>query len=166
MLLHDVRVDVPTNVPVVLLREAEGIGRTLPIYIGAPEASAIAYALRGTVHERPYTHDLMRDLLVTLGATVDRVVITELREGIFYAEIHLTQGGREHVVSSRPSDAIALAARTGTPIFANDELVEAEGVLLAAEDETLDDEGDGDPEELVDEFKHFIEQVRPEDFSS
>ncbi len=160
MLLHDVRVDVPTNTPVVLLREAEGVGRTLPIYIGAPEASAIAFALRGTVHARPYTHDLMRDLLVTLGATLDRIVITELRESIYFAEIQFTQGGREHIVSSRPSDAIALAARTGTPIFANDELVEAEGVLLAP-----DEEEEADPEELVDEFKHFIEQVRPEDFT-
>jgi len=163
MLLHDVRVDVPTNTPVVLLREAEGVGRTLPIYIGAPEASAIAYALRGTVHPRPFTHDLMRDLLVTLGATLDRILITELRDSIYFAEIHFTQGGREHVVSSRPSDAIALAARTGTPIFANDDLIDAEGVLLAPEED--DEVDDADPEELVDEFKHFIEQVRPEDFT-
>lgn len=160
MLLHDVRVDVPTNTPVVLLREEDGIGRTLPIYIGAPEASAIAYAMRGTVPERPYTHDLMRDLLVTLGATIDRIIITELRNSIYFAEIHLTQAGREQIVSSRPSDAIALAARTGTPIFANDELIDAEGVILAVEEDE-----DADPEVLVDEFKHFIEQVRPEDFT-
>lgn len=158
MQLHDVRVDVPTNTPVVLLREEDGSGRTLPIYIGAPEASAIAYALRGTVHERPMTHDLFKDTLVALGVALERVVITELQRSIYFAEIHFRQNGREVVVSSRPSDAIALAARTETPIFANDELIEAEGVLLPAEDE------DADPDELVDEFRSFIEGVRPEDF--
>ncbi len=163
MELHDVRVDVPTNTPVVLLREAEGLGRTLPIWIGKPEASAIAGALHHTDTKRPYTHDLMKDLMVTLGVTVDRILITELRDQIYFAEIHLVQGDRTHVLSSRPSDAIALAVRMEIPIFANDTLIDEEGVLMPSEDP---DEDDGsDPEEVVEEFRHFIEAVRPQDFS-
>ncbi|MBW3536242.1 MAG: bifunctional nuclease family protein [Actinobacteria bacterium] len=159
MELHDVRVDVPTNTPVVLLREANGQGRTLPIWIGSPEASAIAGAMRNTTHQRPFTHDLMKDLLIALGVNVEQVLITELRDSIYYAEIHMKQGERTHIMSSRPSDAIALAARMGVPIFANDALIESEGVILPS-----DDDPDSDPEELVDEFRHFIEAVRPEDF--
>lgn len=166
MELHDVRVDVPTNTPVVLLREAEGLGRTLPIWIGTPEASAIAGALRHTTTQRPFTHDLMKDLLVTLGVTVERILITELRDQIYFAEIHLVQGERTHILSSRPSDAIALAVRMEIPIYANDTLIDEEGVLMPVEDPD-DDPSDPDevPEEVVEEFRHFIEAVRPQDFS-
>src|SRR3954452_1555609 len=111
MHLVGVRVELPTNNPIVLLREADGDHRVLPIYIGAAEATAIAYALQGVVTQRPMTHDLMRDLLSALGATVDCVVITELRESTFFAEIRMTLPGQRHSVSARPSDAIALAAR-------------------------------------------------------
>lgn len=165
MQLHAVRVELPTNNPVVLLQEVGGARRTLPIFIGPPEATAIAFALQGVSTSRPMTHDLMRDVLVALGVTVERVVITELREGTFYAELHLTQGGRSEIISSRPSDAIALAARLGTPIFCEDDLIDAEGMVLPADEESEDGE-DGDPEEIVDQFKMFIENVRPEDFTS
>ena len=165
MQLHAVRVELPTNNPVVLLQEVGGARRTLPIFIGPPEATAIAFALQGVTTSRPMTHDLMRDILTALGITVERVVITELREGTFYAELHLTQGGRSEIISSRPSDAIALAARLGTPIFCEDDLIDAEGMVLPADDASEDDE-DGDPEEIVDQFKMFIENVRPEDFTS
>jgi len=167
MHLAAVRVELPTNNPVVLLQEVEGARRTLPIFIGAPEATAITFALRGVVPPRPMTHDLMRDVLVALGATLERVVVTELRmgedgrSGTYYAELHLRQGGDAKVISARPSDAIALAARLGTPIFAEDDLLDAAGVLLDAED---DDETA--PEELVSQFRQFIEGIRPEDFSS
>lgn len=165
MQLHAVRVELPTNNPVVLLQEVGGARRTLPIFIGPPEATAIAFALQGVTTSRPMTHDLVRDILVALGVTLERVVITELREGTFYAELHLTQGGRSEIISSRPSDAIALAARLGTPIFCEDDLIDAEGMVLPADDAS-DDEDDGDPEEIVDQFKNFIENVRPEDFTS
>ncbi len=165
MQLHAVRVELPTNNPVVLLQEVGGARRTLPIFIGPPEATAIAFALQGVTTSRPMTHDLMRDILVALGVTVERVVITELREGTFYAELHLNQAGRTEVISSRPSDAIALAARLGTPIFCEDDLIDAEGMVLPA-DEEEGDEDEGDPEQIVDEFKSFIENVRPEDFTS
>ncbi|MFP5377697.1 MAG: bifunctional nuclease family protein [Acidimicrobiia bacterium] len=167
MHLAAVRVELPTNNPVVLLQEAEGSRRTLPIFIGAPEAMAIAFALQGVVPPRPMTHDLMRDVLVALGATLERVVVTELRmgddgrSGTYYAELHLKQGGESRVVSSRPSDAIALAARMGTPIFAEEELLDEAGIVIDAEEDD-----DTPPDELVTQFRQFIEGIRPEDFSS
>jgi uncharacterized protein len=163
MHLAAVRVELPTNTPILLLQEASGARRTLPIYIGAAEATAIAYALQGVVTARPMTHDLLRDLLVELGATVDCVVITELRDSTFFAEIRVTLGGRHHTVSARPSDAIALAARLGTTIYAEDALLDAEGVVLQSEDEP---DASPDQDQLVVEFRHFIEGIRPEDFSS
>src|SRR3954453_9980133 len=165
MELTAVRVDLQSNTPVVLLQEMGGTRRTLPIFIGAPEATAIAYAMQNVVVQRPLTHDLMRDLLLDLSVRVDAVVITELRESTFYAEIRMTAGGRPPVVSSRPSDAIALAARLGTPIYVEDALLDAEGVVIPPEE--TDEAGAEDPEnaeELVDEFRSFIESVRPEDF--
>ena len=165
MHLTAVRVELPTNNPVVLLQEVGGARRTLPIFIGAPEATAIAFAIQGVATSRPMTHDLFRDVLTTLGIALDRVLITELREGTYYAELHLTQDGRSTVVSSRPSDAIALAARVGAPIFAEDELIDSEGVQLAPDDED-DDDVEGNPDEIVSQFRQFIEGVRPEDFTS
>jgi bifunctional DNase/RNase len=166
MHLAAVRVELPTNNPVVLLQEVEGARRTLPIFIGAPEATAIAFALQGVVTARPMTHDLFRDVLTTLGVDLDRVLITELRDGTYFAELHLSQGERRYTISSRPSDAIALAARLNAKIYADDELIDAEGVLLAPdEDDEVEDE-DANPDEIVREFRSFIEGVRPEDFSS
>ena len=163
MHLAAVRVELPTNTPILLLQEASGAQRTLPIYIGAAEATAIAYALQGVVTARPMTHDLMRDMLNELGAVVDCVVITELRDSTFFAEIRVTLGGRHHTVSARPSDAIALAARLGTTIYAEEALVDAEGVVLQSDDEP---DASPDQDQLVVEFRHFIEGIRPEDFSS
>jgi uncharacterized protein len=165
MHLAAVRVELPTNTPILLLQEAAGAHRTLPIYIGAAEATAIAYALQGVVTPRPMTHDLMRDLLNELGAVVDCVVITELRDSTFFAEIRLTIGGRGHAVSARPSDAIALATRLGTTIYAEEALLDAEGVVLQTEEEAAG-EGGADQDELVVQFREFIEGVKPEDFSS
>src|SRR5438445_2547817 len=159
MHLAAVRVELPTTGPSLLLQEAVGARRTLPIYIGTAEATAIAYALQGVVTPRPMTHDLMRDLLIEMGAVVECVVITELRESTYFAEIRLRLGGQQHSVSSRPSDAIALAARVPAPIYAEDALLDAEGVVLPADDEAED-------EDLVVQFREFIEGVRPEDFSS
>ncbi len=159
--LTAVRVDLSTNAPVVLLQESHGAKRTLPIFIGPPEATAIAYALQAVPTPRPLTHDLMRDLLAALGATVERVVITELRETTYYAELQLRVGERQTTVSSRPSDAIALAARTGTRLFVADDLIDAEGVVLAGEEDEP-----SNPDELVGEFREFLDQVRPEDFST
>ncbi|HXW33710.1 MAG TPA: bifunctional nuclease family protein [Acidimicrobiales bacterium] len=163
--LSAVRVDLQSNTPVLLLTEAEGAGRTLPIFIGAPEATAIAFAIQGVNTPRPMTHDLMRDMLEVLETTLERVVVTELRSATYFAELHLKRGGSELTVSTRPSDAVALAVRTGSPLFVSDELMDAEGVLLPSEE----DEDDGEtssPEELVGQFRQFLDEVRPEDFSS
>ena len=163
MKLASIRVHPNDNVPVVLLKEVvEGgsaaASRTLPILIGHEEATAIARAIRGDEPTRPLTHDLMRDLLAALDATVEAVVITELSEnGFFFAEIRMRRAGDAIVVSSRPSDAIALAVRTRTPIFAEEALLDSEAVLL---------EEDEEQEEVIEEFQKFIEGVRPEDFAS
>ena len=165
MHLTAVRVELPTNNPVVLLQEASGARRTLPIFIGAPEATAIAFALQGVATSRPMTHDLFRDVLNAAGVSLERVVITELREGTYYAELHLAVNGKATVVSSRPSDAIALAARLGSPIYAEDDLIDAEGVQLAADEDDYEDV-QANPDEILTEFRRFIDDVRPEDFSS
>src|ERR1700722_1132746 len=123
MNLAAVRAELPSNTPILLLEETGGAARTLPIYIATAEAQAIAYALQGVVTARPMTHDLMKDLLAELGAVVDCVVITELRDKTFYAEIRLSTAGGHHSVSSRPSDAIALATRLGSAIYAEDALI-------------------------------------------
>lgn len=161
VLLRAVRVDLQSNTPVLLLQETDGEGRTLPIFIGSPEATAIAYALQGVTMPRPLTHDLMKDLLGALDISVERIIITELRASTYYAELHLVQGTVRTVVSSRPSDAVAVAVRTEAPLFVSDELMESEGIMLALES---DEDSDEVPEELVGEFRQFLDSVRPEDF--
>lgn len=160
-----VKLEPPANVPVLLLREMAGEGRTLPIYIGNPEATAIALAQEGEVPPRPLTHDLLRNVLVELGAEVVQVVITELQEHTFYAELHLRLNGTAHVVSCRPSDAVALAVRAGTPLFAADDVLAVAG-KPPEPDEDDDDVDDDSPEEILEEFRAFIEDVRPEDFEA
>lgn len=166
MHLADVRVSLPTQAPVVMLQEAGGARRILFIFIGNPEADAIVKAMRGAQPPRPLTHDLFRDTLEAMDAKLERVVITELRvdgegNGTFYAELHLVRGDQHFIVSARPSDAVALAARTASPIFVSDALIEAEGKEPA--DEQAED---GDDDQLVEKFHDFIEGIRPEDFAS
>lgn len=157
MELVAVRIELPGNTPVVLLRELAEQRRILPIFIGQPEATAIAFALDGVVTPRPMTHDLMKDLLDELGATVERIVITELSEGTFFAEIHVSVGGVGHRVSSRPSDAIALALRVRCPIFAEEAVLSEAGLVEEAEEES---------EDVVEKFREFIDSVNPDDFAS
>ncbi len=154
MHLVGVRVEMPTNSPIVLLRESEGQHRVLPIFIGPVEATAIAFAQNGVVTARPLTHDLLRDLLVALGVGVERIVITELRDGTFYAEIQLNQAGTKAAVSSRPSDAIALATRMNISIWCNEEILDEASIVVR------DDE-----EQEVEKFREFLEQVTPDDFA-
>jgi hypothetical protein len=161
--LRAVRVDLSSNTPVLLLQENDGERRTLPVYIAAPEATSIAYALQGIEVPRPMTHDLIRDLLENLQVHVERVVITELRSSTYFAELHLRHAMDRVVVSCRPSDAVAIAVRTGSSLFVADDLMDSEGVILTIEGD--DDYGDdANPEELVGEFRQFLESIRPEDF--
>lgn len=159
MELVGVRVEIPANTPMVLLQESAGAQRLLPILIGGAEASAIHYALEGVEPPRPLTHDLFVTVLGTLGATLERVVVTEVRDHTYYAELHLATAAGPKVVSSRPSDAIALAVRCGAPLFAADELLDEVGQVPEPEPED-------EAEEIIDEFKDFIEHVNPEDFGS
>jgi uncharacterized protein len=167
--LRAVRVDLQSNTPVLLLQETQGEGRTLPIFIGTPEATAIAYALQGVSMPRPMTHDLMRDLLAALGVEVERVLITEMHSNTYFAELQLRQGETRSTVSSRPSDAVALAVRTGSPLYVSDELMDAEGIVLAIDSHEEDDDDEGtpaNPDELVGEFREFLESIKPEDFGA
>jgi uncharacterized protein len=161
VLLRAVRVDLQSNTPVLLLQETDGEGRTLPIFIGSPEATAIAYALQGVEMPRPLTHDLMKDLLGALEISLEKILITELRANTYYAEMHLLRGEERTVVSSRPSDAVAMAVRTEAPLFVSDDLMESEGIMLSLESE---EETDDTPDELVGQFRQFLDSVRPEDF--
>jgi len=149
---------------VVLLEETEGSHRSLPIFIGPPEAAAIALALQGVELPRPMTHDLMSLMLDALGARLLRVVVTELRDSTFYAELQLRAGDRNLTVSCRPSDGIALAARTHSPLYVADELMDAEGLVVEPDVEDVSEAGS--PEELVGEFREFLDTIRPEDFST
>ena len=153
MSLVGVRVELPTNQPIVLLREREG-ERFLPIWIGAMEATAIAFALQGIVTARPMTHDLLKNVLEDLSVHVQRIVITELKDGTFYAVIQMQQDGRSYEVSSRPSDAIALAVRVSVPIFAHEDVLTEASIVIR------DDE-----EQEVEKFREFLENVNPEDFA-
>jgi bifunctional DNase/RNase len=161
MELVGVRVELPSNSPIVLLREQTGKGRLLPIFIGGPEATAIALALEDVETPRPMTHDLMAILLGELEATVERIEVTELRDRTFYAEVHISHGEQAYTVSARPSDAIALAVRAGTPIFAAESVLDSAGYEATDED---DADGDEQPEEVVEQFRQFIDSVSPEDF--
>ena len=148
-----VRVEMPSNNPIVLLRDREG-GRYLPIWVGAVEATAIAYAQQGIIPPRPLTHDLLRDILVALGVTLSEVRITALEDGVFYAVLVYSTGVE---VSARPSDAIALALRVDAPIRGADAVMDEAGIDLPDEQEPAD-------EDQVEKFREFLDQVSPEDF--
>jgi bifunctional DNase/RNase len=154
MELTGVRVELPTNQPIVLLRERGG-ERYLPIWIGAAEAAAIALSLQGVVTPRPMTHDLLKTILEDLTVEVQRIVVTELRDSTFYATIALQRGTDGFEVSSRPSDAIALAVRMAVPIFAEEGVLDEASILIP-----------GDEDEEVEKFREFLDNVSPEDFAS
>lgn len=155
MELVGVRLELPTKTPILLLRETGGT-RYLPIWIGTNEATAIALALEGVEPQRPLTHDLLKLVTEALGAAVDRVVVTELNNGTFFAELVMTRGEEVVRVSSRPSDAIALAARTSSPVFAARQVLDDVGVEIQ----------DTSEEEEIEKFREFLEEVTPEDFES
>jgi bifunctional DNase/RNase len=162
MELVGVRVELPANQPIVLLKEKTGT-RYLPIWIGAVEATAIAFALQGVETPRPLTHDLFVHVLHVLDVTLEAVHVTELKEGTFYAELHLNDAeGERTVVSARPSDAIALASRLeDVPIFGAETVLEEAGLEIETRDE---DGAEVDADEEVRQFRAFLDDVTPEDF--
>ena len=144
-----VRVEMPSNQPIVLLKEIDGI-RYLPIWVGAVEATAIAFAQQGLTPPRPLTHDLFVDFIKLADQKISSVHLIDLRDGIFYAEIIFKDG---KTLSARPSDAIALALRSDSPILATEDLFAAAGIEIP---DQADDE--------VEKFREFLDQINPEDF--
>jgi uncharacterized protein len=157
MVIYGVSFDMVGKQPIVLLKTTEG-NKFLPIWIGHPEAAAILMKLQGANTPRPMTHDLVTDLLEKLEARVTRIAVTELQDNTFYALITVAVDGSEIEIDSRPSDAIALAVRSGAPIFAADSVIEESGIEFEHEDVN--------EEEVVEEFKKFLDEVKPEDFSA
>ena len=145
-----VRVELPSNQPIVLLKEVDG-DRYLPIWIGAVEATAIAYEQQGVKPPRPLTHDLLRDILAALNAPLRAVEIMELKDNVYFADLLLGDGVR---VSARPSDSIALALRVGAPIRCAEQILTDVGIVIPDEQE-----------DEVEKFREFLEQVTPEDFA-
>jgi uncharacterized protein len=159
MLIYGVSFDLVGKQPIVLLKTADG-NKFLPIWIGHPEAAAILMKLQSQSVPRPMTHDLLSDMLEQLGAQVVRITVTELRENTFYAQITVTQDGTEIEVDSRPSDAIALAIRAEAPIFAADTVIEESATEFEGEEVNPDQ-----LEAEVARFKHFLDEVTPDQFA-
>lgn len=145
-----VRVEMPTSQPIVLLRERDGGRRHVPIWIGAAEATAIAYAQEGVEPPRPLTHDLLVDVIAAVGRELSTVRIDAVLEGVFHATLVLDDGTE---ISARTSDGVALALRTGAEIVATDQVLDEVGI------ESTDDD-----EDEVAKFKEFLDEVSPEDF--
>jgi bifunctional DNase/RNase len=157
MVIYGVSFDMVGKQPIVLLKTADG-NKFLPIWIGHPEAAAILMKLQGAATPRPMTHDLFTEILGQLEARVVRIAVTELRENTFYALITVAVDGAELEIDSRPSDAIALAVRAGAPIFAAEAVIEESAIEFEHEDVN--------EEEVVEEFKKFLDEVKPDDFST
>ncbi|MFW0771649.1 bifunctional nuclease family protein [Paenarthrobacter nitroguajacolicus] len=157
-----VRIELPSNQPLVLLREING-ERHVPIWIGTPEASAIALAQQGVVPPRPMTHDLLVDVVESLGHTIISVNIVAVEDNIFYGQLQFDDGT---VVSSRASDALALALRAKCRIWCADAVMEEAGVRITEHDEGEDSEPDPavDEEREMRRFREFLDDVEPEDF--
>jgi bifunctional DNase/RNase len=157
MVIYGVSFDMVGKQPIVLLKTADG-NKFLPIWIGHPEAAAILMKLQGAATPRPMTHDLFTDILAQLEARVVKIAVTELRENTFYAQITVAIDGAEIEIDSRPSDAIALAVRAEAPIYAAESVIEESAIEFEHEDVN--------EEEVVEEFKKFLDEVKPEDFST
>ena len=157
MVIYGVSFDLVGKQPIVLLKTADG-NRFLPIWIGHPEAAAILMKLQGASTPRPMTHDLVTEMLSQLDAQVVRITVTELKENTFYATITVQQDGTEIEIDSRPSDAIALAVRSDAPIFAADSVIEESAIEFEGEEVN--------EEEIVSEFKNFLDTVSPDEFAT
>ena len=151
MTIKGLMVDPITNTPIVLLRDKDG-QRVLPIWVGMFEANAIALQIENVATPRPMTHDLLRNVIQDLRATVEKIVVSDLQENTFYALIYLTVDGDSVAVDARPSDAIALALRTKAPIFVEERVIDSAKPLDATADK-------GDAERL----HKWLESLDPED---
>lgn len=157
--VRSVRLDRLSGTPVVSLREDDLPRRQFEIFIGGPEAASIKSALDGETTPRPLTHDLYVHTIERLGLEIVRVVLTHVTEGTYFADVIVRTNDGEVVISSRPSDALAIALRATCPIYASDDLLEMVGEV--PEDEPVNTEA-----EIIDEFRDFIENISPEDFGA
>jgi bifunctional DNase/RNase len=153
MFLEGVRIEMTTQKPIILLREEEG-SRYLPIWIGPYEATAIALEMAGIKTPRPMTHDLIKTIFVTFEASIDKIVVDDLKDNTFYATIFVTRGKDTYEIESRPSDAIAIAVRQKCPIYVARDVLNSAGITITSIDEE------------VEKFKDFLDNVKPEDFNA
>jgi bifunctional DNase/RNase len=157
MVIYGVSFDMVGKQPIVLLKTVDS-NKFLPIWIGHPEAAAILMKLQGASTPRPMTHDLLCDMLGEFDARCTKVSVTELRDNTFFASITLAiDGGTEIEIDSRPSDALAIAVRSGAPIFAAEDVIAESAIEFEHEVENED--------EVVEKFKDFLDDVSPEDFA-
>ncbi|HEY7712851.1 MAG TPA: bifunctional nuclease family protein [Candidatus Entotheonella sp.] len=154
MKVRGLTLDPLTNMALVILRDLEG-NKALPIWVGIPEANAIALELEQVPTPRPLTHDLVKNILDGVNATVTRIVVNDLKDSTFYATIFLSLRGEEIRIDSRPSDAIAVALRVKAPIFVTLDVIERAGSIDVSEQS-----GTEDPEQV----KDWLENIKPEDF--
>ncbi len=156
MKVRGLTLDPLTNMALVILRDLEG-NKVLPIWVGIPEANAIALELEQFSVPRPMTHDLIKNILQGVNATVTRIVVNDLKESTFYATIFLSRQGQEIHIDSRPSDAIAVALRVQAPIFVTLDVIEQAGKV-----DTSGQNATEDP----DQVKEWLENIKPEDFGN
>lgn len=146
-----VRVEMPSNQPIILLQDEPG-QKYLPIWIGAVEATSIAFAQQGVIPARPLTHDLLLEVIKSFGRQIHEVKIVSLKDGIFYSEIYFDNGT---MISARPSDSIALALRVEAPILVAVDVLNSAGIEIPVEEQ-----------DELDKFRQFLDEVNPEDFKS
>jgi hypothetical protein len=156
MVISGLTVDPLTNSPIVLLKEVEG-QRTLPIWIGLLEATAIASELEGIKFSRPMTHDLLKNIMGLMNVKVNRVEVCDLKNNTYFAVIHINHNGKEMSIDARPSDALAISLRMGAPIFvAEDVIKKSSQVEITAEPEDTSEQGK--------RWQEILEKLNPEDF--
>jgi len=156
MVVSGLTIDPLTNSPIVILKEVEG-DKTLPIWIGLLEATAIASELEGVKFSRPMTHDLLKNLLGLIDVKVKRIEVCDLKNNTYYALIHITHNGKELSIDARPSDALALSLRVNAPIFVADEVIkQSRQIDLKAEPEDKSEQGK--------RWQEILESLNPEDF--
>lgn len=153
MEVHGVNLDVLTNQPVIILKDLKS-NRYLPIWIGQFEATAILMEVQGIRPSRPLTHDLLKNVIDSLSARITRIVISDLRDGTFYAQIHMSINSDNVQIDARPSDAIALAVRANVPIYADQTVLDQAAIVNEIGEE-----------EEIERFREFLENVKPEDFN-
>jgi len=154
MEVHGITLDPTTQMPIVILKSKEDENTILPIWIGAFEANGIAMKLQGVEPPRPMTYELLKTVITRMGGNLEKVVINDLRDNTYYAEVYINQGNDTHVIDSRPSDAINLALRFGAPVFVAKHVLERSKLPEPKEDDEKR------------KLREWLENIKPEDFET